>query len=58
MTAAEKKGETAIGLWLEIQLDSEPICGSIRGADDAPKSFVGWLGLTALLESFRRNGGS
>ena len=57
MAAADKHDETsAMGVWLEIDLDSEPISGSIRAEDDTPKPFVGWLGLTAVLETLRRNG--
>lgn len=46
-----------LGLWLEVDLDSEPITGSIRVADETPRPFVGWLGLTAVLEAVHRRVG-
>lgn len=56
MAAAEKNSETlVIRLWLEIDLESEPISGTIRVADEAPKPFLGWLGLTSLLETVRKD---
>jgi len=53
--AAELNNEArpVIGLWLELDVGSGPISGTIRVGDEAPKTFFGWLGLTAVLESAR-----
>lgn len=57
MVAETSEEEMAVmGLSLEVDLDSEPISGSIRVADEAPERFVGWLGITALLEAVRKKG--
>jgi hypothetical protein len=34
---------------LEIEPDSEPIAGRIGVGEQAPRPFVGWAGLAALL---------
>lgn len=44
---------SVIGLWLEIDLGSGPITGTIRVAGDAPKPYFGWAGLTAVIEGLR-----
>lgn len=40
-----------IELWLEVDLETEPIMGSLRLLDDDPIPFLGWLGLTAALSA-------
>lgn len=44
----------ALGAWLELDLEAEPISGSLRLQDDIPRPFVGWLGLSVALEALRR----
>jgi hypothetical protein len=40
-------------LHLEIEPGSDPIAGSIRGPDEEPKSFSGWIELTEAIEAAR-----
>jgi hypothetical protein len=43
----------AIRLILWIDLDSEPITGSLTSADGATRGFSGWIALAAALETIR-----
>ncbi|MDQ3963929.1 MAG: helix-turn-helix transcriptional regulator [Actinomycetota bacterium] len=43
-----------VRLCLEIDLDREPITGTLSAPDEAPSRFMGWIGLTAALEGLRR----
>jgi hypothetical protein len=51
------ENDTAIGVWLELDLDAQPIEGTLTPPDRPPNPFVGWLGLTAALEALRRERG-
>lgn len=43
-----------VGIWLRIDLDAEPIVGSLEVPGEAAAlTFVGWIGLTAALELLR-----
>ncbi|MEY2516220.1 MAG: hypothetical protein QOJ89_3578 [bacterium] len=44
-------GETQ--LTLRINLEAEPITGSLSSARGAQRSFLGWIGLAAALEAIR-----
>ena len=43
-----------LGAWLELDLEGEPISGTLRLQDDITHPFVGWLGLSVVLEALRR----
>ena len=43
-----------LGAWLELDLEAEPIAGTLRLQDDIARPFVGWLGLSVVLEALRR----
>jgi hypothetical protein len=45
---------SAIRIWLELDLDAEPIEGTLTPPREGPSRFVGWLGLTAALEGLHR----
>jgi hypothetical protein len=55
MTAEEPPTEGAfpIRALLEVDLDAQPIQGILSAPGEAPRPFVGWLGLTAALELCR-----
>lgn len=55
MTAdeVETKAATVIGGWLELDLDAQPIEGTLSPPGGSPSTFIGWLGLTAALEGLR-----
>ncbi len=38
-----------IGVWLEFDLDSDPIEGTLRQSERPPRRFTGCLGLSAAL---------
>ncbi len=42
-----------IQVWLEVELDEQPIKGSLRMPDGDVRPFVGWLGLTSCLTALR-----
>lgn len=44
-------------LWLEVDLDDEPIRGVLRLPNEVSFPFLGWLGLTVALDRLlkRRN---
>jgi hypothetical protein len=42
-----------IRLVLDIDLDADPITGSIRPADGAARRFSGWISLAAALQTIR-----
>jgi hypothetical protein len=44
-------GETQ--LTLRIDLEADPITGSLTSARGAQRSFLGWIGLAAALEAIR-----
>lgn len=46
-------GRTRIGVWLELDLDAQPIEGALSPPGGLPRSFIGWLGLTAALHGLR-----
>lgn len=50
---AQTDGSARISLRLEVDLDAEPIEGTMSPAGGQPNPFVGWLGLTAALEGLR-----
>lgn len=39
--------------WLEVDLEAQPIEGTLRASDGKTAAFIGWLGLTAALERLR-----
>ena len=41
---------TPVRVWLELDLEAQPIAGTIGTAGARPSPFFGWLGLTAALE--------
>lgn len=45
--------ETPVRAMLEVDLASDPICGSVVTVGGSSRAFVGWLGLTVALESLR-----
>ena len=45
-----------IDVWLELDLDAQPIEGTLGRRDGPRRPFVGWLGLTAALEELRGSG--
>lgn len=55
MAAAEDdvRDKRTVELRLELDLDADPIAGTVRSPGEAPAAFVGWLGLTAELERLR-----
>lgn len=52
--AAIDGGASVVRLWLEVDLESEPIAGTLSGPEDGATPFVGWLGLTVALEEVRK----
>jgi hypothetical protein len=48
---ATEHGETH--LTLRIDLEADPIMGSLRSSDAASRRFSGWIGLAAALEAIR-----
>jgi hypothetical protein len=40
-------------LHLTIQIDSDPITGSVSGSDGEPQLFCGWMELVAVIEAVR-----
>ncbi len=58
MTADEVETDaaTTIGVWLELDLDTQPIEGTLSRSDGRPRPSVGWLGLTAALAGLRGAG--
>lgn len=42
-----------VALWLELDLDAQPIKGTLAPPRGPSVPFVGWLGLTAALEGLR-----
>ncbi len=44
---------SAIRVWMEVNLDSNPIRGTLRSPGRSPSAFVGWLGLTVALDGLR-----
>ncbi len=44
-------------LRLDLDLDADPIAGTVRAPGEDPVDFVGWLGLTAELERLRAPNG-
>lgn len=46
-------GEATLRLWLELDLDAEPIRGTLRQSGGPSSTFTGWLGLSAALERLR-----
>lgn len=56
MTADEDQAQTVapIALWLELDLDAQPIAGTLSPPGGPASPFVGWLGLTAALAGLRR----
>ncbi len=55
MSAAARENSTgrAIRVWMEVDLDSNPIRGTLHTPDGPASSFTGWLGLTAALDGMR-----
>ncbi len=54
MAAATDHQTATVDLWLRLELDSDPISGSVRSAEGTVHPFVGWLALSAVLEKARR----
>ncbi len=50
---SDRPPTTSIGVWLELDLDAQPIEGTLSPPGDPPARFTGWLGLTAALEGLR-----
>jgi hypothetical protein len=48
---ADRDGETQ--LTLHIDLDAEPVTGSLSSAYGTDRRFSGWIGLAAALEAIR-----
>ncbi len=48
------EGPSALRLWLELDLGTEPIRGMLTPPGGAASPFTGWLGLTAALDALRR----
>lgn len=48
---------TATELQLSIEIDSEPIAGSVAIAGGRPQNFCGWIELVAAIESVRSASG-
>ncbi len=44
---------TVLGLWLDVDVNADPIKGTLRLPGGHPEAFVGWLGLTAALDRIR-----
>ena len=42
-----------VRLWMEIELDADPIRGALTVPELARREFSGWLGLAAALEALR-----
>lgn len=55
MPAAEDdvRDKRTCELRLALDLDADPIAGTVRAPGEDPAAFVGWLGLTAELERLR-----
>lgn len=45
----------AIEFWLEIDLDADPIRGRVGFPGEGRDSFVGWLGLTVVLDRLKNS---
>lgn len=52
MAGVEQTGG-ALCVWLELELDAEPIRGTLCLPDGDSRPFVGWLGLTSCLSALR-----
>jgi hypothetical protein len=48
---ATRRGETQ--LTLRVDLDADPITGSLTSSRGASRRFAGWIGLAAALEALR-----
>ncbi len=44
------EGVSPIRAWLEADLETQPIEGTLSPPHGSPSPFVGWLGLTAAIE--------
>lgn len=53
MAEDEFRRKRTCELRLELDLDSDPIAGTLLAPGEAPVAFVGWLGLAAELERLR-----
>lgn len=53
---SDQPATSRIQVWLELDLDTLPIKGTLSAPDCPPIPFVGWLGLTAALEGLRTVG--
>lgn len=42
-----------VRVFLEVDLDVEPVRGSLTNEDGSVQTFVGWLGLTVALDRLR-----
>jgi hypothetical protein len=42
-----------IRVWLEVDLEAQPIEGTLGPPHGPPTTFIGWVGLTAALEGLR-----
>ncbi len=56
MSTNESAGAGASGfrVWLELDLEADPIHGTLQAPGGAASPFSGWLGLTAAIEGLRR----
>lgn len=46
-------GSFPIQVWLEVDLEVQPIEGKLGPPHRPPTTFIGWVGLTAALEGLR-----
>ena len=51
-------GSSLAWLHLEIEVASEPIAGLVRGQDEPPRPFHGWIELAQLIERARLRAGA
>ena len=49
---------SATQVQLSIEIDSDPIAGSVAVEEGAPQRFSGWIELVATIESARHEGSS
>ncbi len=51
--AAEDSAGKAIRVWMELDLESNPIRGTLSTPGGSLSAFTGWLGLTTALDGMR-----
>jgi hypothetical protein len=52
-SGGDTPGSTIARVWLELDLEAQPIEGTLTAPDGPATPFVGWLGLTVALEGLR-----